>query len=93
MLRSQQKHINQNTIEMVKNLVLLSGRHAPSYEQTSFELNTLGYTTSRGNQWTPKRLFRMLQRSGIRGLHELKQESRQQTGISTPLKGSTLKLP
>ena len=76
MQRSQQKRINQNTINMVRNLVLLSGRHAPSYKRTVSQLNTIGYTSSRGNPWTPKSLFRMLQRNGIRGLHELKQQSR-----------------
>ena len=66
MRRIQQKSINLKTIEMIKNLVVISGRHAPSYKRTTVKLNLLGFKSSRGNSWTPKRLFRMLQRNGIR---------------------------
>lgn len=40
----------------------------PSYRFVVTILNTEGYTTTRGNPWTPKRLFRMLQRNRISGL-------------------------
>lgn len=69
--RLGQKYINQKTIDMLKKLILMSSPHTPSYEQTAMQLNILGYSTSRGNPWTPKRLFRMLQRNGVRGIHGL----------------------
>lgn len=71
MKRLGQKYVNQRTIEMLKKLILMSSPRTPSYEQTAMQLNILGHRTSRGNPWTPKRLFRMLQRNGVRGIHEL----------------------
>lgn len=68
----QQKRINNETITMLKKLVLISGLHPPSYATTIEQLNTLGYTTSRGNLWTAHRLFRMLQRNKIGGLYGLR---------------------
>lgn len=71
MKRLGQKYVNQRTIEMLKKLILMNSPRTPSYEQTAMQLNILGYSTSRGNPWTPKRLFRMLQRNGVRGIHGL----------------------
>ncbi|MDC2888516.1 hypothetical protein [Psychrosphaera algicola] len=42
--------------------------HPPSYMHMCWLLKNLGIKTSRGNDWTPKRLFRMLQRNGYSGL-------------------------
>jgi len=44
----------------------------PSYKAVVGVLNREGCTTSRGNAWTPHRLFRMLQRQGISGLHGIR---------------------
>lgn len=71
MTRWQQAHTNRNTIKNLQTLALLSNSRPPSYAQAAAALNRLSLTTSRGNPWTPKRLFRMLQRNGIRGLHGL----------------------
>ena len=71
MRRLGQKYINQKTIDMLKKLILMSSPHTPTYEQTAMQLNILGYRTSRGNPWTPKRLFRMLQRNRVSGIQEL----------------------
>lgn len=75
MKRWTQKHSNQKTIDMLKKLILISSPRTPSYEQTVAQLNTLGYSTSRGNPWTTQRLLRMLQRNNISGLHGLKQQA------------------
>jgi len=72
MKRLQQKYGNQRTIDMLKKLMLISNRRTPSYETTVAQLNTLGYSTSRGNPWTAQRLLRMLQRNNISGLDGLK---------------------
>ncbi|MBK8187485.1 MAG: recombinase family protein [Cellvibrio sp.] len=48
-----------------KSLVLIS------YRATVQILNSEEYKTSRGNKWTTRRLFRMLQRNHISGLHGL----------------------
>lgn len=45
--------------------------HPLSYKHVCWHLNSLDYKTTRDNYWTPKRLFRMLQRMGYSGLHGL----------------------
>jgi hypothetical protein len=67
----QQQQTNRNAIKNLQTLALLNNLRPPSYNQAVAALNRLAITTSRGNPWTPKRLFRMLQRNGIRGLHGL----------------------
>jgi len=75
MKRLRQKYGNQKTIDMLKTIILISSPRTPSYEKATAQLNTLGYSTSRGNPWTPQRLLRMLQRNGISGLHGLKKQA------------------
>jgi len=72
MKRLRQKYGNQKTIDMLKTIILISSPRTPSYEKATAQLNTLGYSTSRGNPWTPQRLLRMLQRNNISGLDGLK---------------------
>lgn len=82
MKRWQQKCGNQKTIDILKKLILIGGQCAPCYEKIVGQLNTLGYTTSRGNHWTAQRLLRMLQRnsiSGLDGLRRLTQASNAQS--------------
>lgn len=67
MTRSQQAVHNQKVILSLIAL-LRQYRYLPSYRVITARLNTLGMVTSRGNSWTPKRLFRMLQRTGYSGL-------------------------
>lgn len=71
MTRKQQSKINDKTIHRLASL-LLPTMHAPSYARVVAVLNAEGYRTSRGNEWTPKRLFRMLQRQGYSGLWGLR---------------------
>ncbi|NVJ62199.1 MAG: hypothetical protein HWE27_17565 [Gammaproteobacteria bacterium] len=80
MKRLQQNELNEKVIEYL--FIILDGdsNRALSYKTVCLRLNELGLTTSRGNQWTPKRLFRMLQRNGISGLWGLKEA--QKKGIS-----------
>jgi tRNA G26 N,N-dimethylase Trm1 len=79
--KNGKKH-NLKIIKLVKKeihkprLVYLTGHvftvkrfNPPSYKHVCFELNSRGYTTTRGNSWTPQRLFRMLQRNGYSGLY------------------------
>lgn len=76
MTRHEQRLANQRAIsravELIETKVSNSWRQAPSYKAVAGALTLEGYRTSRGNLWTPKRLFRMLQREGISGLHGLK---------------------
>ena len=71
MNRDQQKANNANTIFVVYELIKNNRYRPPSYRFICENLNKTNLTTSRGNNWTPKRLFRMLQRNGISGLHGL----------------------
>ncbi len=70
MTREDQLSHNQLIIDRVLHLVRdHRSCHTPSYKQVTSTLNTEQLFTSRGNAWTCKSLFRMLQRSGIRGLY------------------------
>jgi hypothetical protein len=42
--------------------------NAPSYREVVGQLNSKGLTTARGNDWTEKRLLRLLQNAGISGI-------------------------
>lgn len=70
MTRNEQRAKNFAIIQLVATLLTFDGRRA-SYKAIVAFLNEHGQTTTRGNHWTPKRLFRMLQREGISGLHGL----------------------
>lgn len=77
MTRYQQTDHNQQVIHSLITLVSKHQRYSPpAYRVVADRLNHQGLLTSRGNHWTPKRLFRMLQRNGYGGLHGLKQSVR-----------------
>jgi hypothetical protein len=74
MTRTQQSDHNRQVIHSVINLVNQHQRYSPpAYKVIVDQLNAKGLLTTRGNFWTPQRLFRMLQRNGYGGLHGLKQ--------------------
>ncbi len=76
MKRNEQHAINKKAINRLIAIVTLekSWRRS-SYTSMVFTLNLEGFTTSRGNDWTNKRLFRMLQRNKISGLHGLQHKT------------------
>lgn len=74
MTRHQQRRTNSNTIQLVASLMARTTRRA-SYKTIVAALNAQKLKTTRGNPWTPKRLFRMLQRNHIRGLWGLAKQS------------------
>jgi len=76
MTRNQQTDHNQQVIQLLTNLVSQHRWRSPAYRVVVALLNAQGLLTSRGNQWTPQRLFRMLQRNGYGGLHGLRQSVR-----------------
>lgn len=69
MTRQDQNELNRETIKVVYQLIKVKPFCPPSYKAVCFFLWLYGFNTSRGNKWTPKRLFRMLQRMGYSGLH------------------------
>jgi len=69
--RYTQRQHNNSIIHLIKPVVTTNRLRPPSYKFVCEYLNILGVTTSRGNYWTEKRLFRMLQRMGYSGLHGL----------------------
>lgn len=73
MTRNQQRTINRAVIELIASLLVHRGCRG-GYKTIVDILNRQGMTTSRGNAWTAKRLFRMLQRNGISGLWGLSQK-------------------
>ena len=70
MTRPEQRAINRAVIER---LAAIPRRwvHPPPYAVAVATLNAEGYLTSRGNPWTRRSLYRMLQRFGYSGLHGL----------------------
>lgn len=81
MKRIQQRETNRQAIEKVYQLISCIGRRGVSYKAVAGALTSEGYRTSRGNRWTPKRLFRMLQREGISGLHGLMKIDEQELAL------------
>lgn len=76
MTRKEQRKHNR---AVIKRVTLIQGSrrwNTPSYKLVVSILNTEGYATTRGNPWTPHRLFRMLQRKRIRGLYGIHQKQR-----------------
>lgn len=76
MTRKEQRKQNS---AVVKRVMLIHGSrrwNTPSYKLVGSILNTEGYTTTRGNLWTPHRLFRMLQRRRISGLYGIHQKQK-----------------
>lgn len=71
MKRSEQHRFNKRAIKRV--IKVDTGRwfRAPPYSLAISLLNAEGFTTSRGNCWTRRSLYRMLQRERFRGLYGL----------------------
>jgi hypothetical protein len=69
--------------EYVKNISPAS-YSPPSYDSVVKWLNSVQISTSRGNQWTRKRLFRFLQNAGYRGLHGIKNNRKNQSTALEP---------
>lgn len=64
--KAQLKH-NQKVIKQVSRLLIHKYRR-PSYKTVCCYLNKKELTSSVGNTWTERSLYRMLQRSGYSGL-------------------------
>jgi hypothetical protein len=75
MTRDQQHKHNRSVINRIRSMCG-DKLHSPSYKEVSNKLNDDGLTTSRGNVWTRKAVFRMLQRQGYSGLWGLFQEEK-----------------
>lgn len=75
MTRDEQLKRRDDALSAVKLIVSSSRRHSPtSYKQTAAALNAQQVKTTWGNEWTPQRLLRFLQRLGYSGLHGVKAE-------------------
>lgn len=70
MKRTNQKKHNQIIIANIVRMLTCSYRR-PSYKTVSRLLNENELTSSVGNTWTERSIYRMLQRSGYSGLWEL----------------------
>jgi len=75
MRRVQQHKNNWKAINRIQRIDPPRSWSVPSYESVVSVLNSEGLRTSRGNHWTRRRLYRMLQREGFRGLHGLFREA------------------
>lgn len=71
MNRLEQHKTNMLAIKSVAAFDDGAWQRAPSYKFAIDMLNSEGLTTSRGNRWTQRSLYRMLQREGYPGLHGL----------------------
>lgn len=67
MKRTEQLKHNKKVINQVSSLLIHKYRR-PSYRTVCCYLNRNYLTTSVGNEWTERSLYRMLQRSGYSGL-------------------------
>lgn len=87
MHRCEQSKINKLVINRVAVLLQEKGFLVPPYRAVVSVLNLEGYKTSRNNEWTSRRLFRMLQRNGFGGLWGLRKQLRQSRnyGINTAI--------
>ncbi|GLX77725.1 hypothetical protein tinsulaeT_10650 [Thalassotalea insulae] len=86
MKRQEQKDLNNNVISFVYRLIKKKRFHPPSYKFVCSHLNEVSFKTSRGKHWTPKRLFRMLQRNGFGGLYGLYHSE----GLGGPISSESL---
>ena len=68
MKRAEQHKLNQEGIARIKEIELPYRFHIPSSRSVITTLNNEGFKTSRGNAWTRRSLYRMLQREGYSGL-------------------------
>ncbi|WP_374962922.1 recombinase-like helix-turn-helix domain-containing protein [Spongiibacter tropicus] len=78
MKREDQQSKNWDTIRRAASCAGCCWPGAPSYQAVVARLNAEGFTTSRGNPWTPQRLRRMLQRHGVSGIWGLAQGQHRQ---------------
>lgn len=78
MKREDQQSRNWDTINRAAKRVGIGYHCTPSYRAVVATLNAEGFTTSRGNPWTPQRLRRMLQRHGVSGIWGLTQGQHKQ---------------
>lgn len=77
MNRAEQMAQRQQVLAAVKNTVTNHGHYSPpSYKRAAAALNTKQLKTTWGNEWTPQRLLRFLQRLGYSGLHGVQSELR-----------------
>jgi len=67
MKRTEQLKHNKKVINQVSSLLIHKYRY-PSYRTVCRFLNKNEFTSSVGNEWTERSLYRMLQRSGYSGL-------------------------
>jgi len=75
MTREQQLQHRQQVLTVVH--LFIAGKWTPpSYKATTALLNKQNISTTRGNPWTEKRLFRFLQNAGYSGLWGLSKEKR-----------------
>ncbi|PYE35593.1 recombinase [Idiomarina fontislapidosi] len=75
MNRKEQLTQHQQVLEAIKKIVKNYGRCSPpSYKQAAAALNAQQAKTTWGNEWTPQRLLRFLQRRGYSGLHGVQAE-------------------
>lgn len=75
MTRDEQLKRRDDALRAVKMVVSNHKRHSPpSYKQVTAALNSQQVQTTWGNDWTPQRLLRFLQRLGYSGLHGVKAE-------------------
>lgn len=77
MTRDQQHRTNAAAIERLAALIdRACPRHLPSYAEAVATLNREGLQSSRGQRWTRRSLYRMLQREGFSGIHGLSEALR-----------------
>lgn len=83
MTRDEQLKRRGDALRAIKLIVSSSRRLSPpSYKRAAATLNAQQMKTTWGNDWTPQRLLRFLQRLGYSGLH----------GVQAELNGRSKKL-
>lgn len=87
--RAEQKNINQLAICRAAQIIMSGAYFVPPYSVVVGVLNNEGYRTSRNNEWTNKRLFRMLQRNGFGGLWGLRKVAKKRA-FSDTVRGLTM---
>lgn len=78
MTRDEQHSKNWDIMHRTAHRIGVGYHCTPSYKAVVATLNAEGFTTSRGNAWTPQRLRRMLQRYGVSGIWGLTQGQHRQ---------------
>ena len=70
MTRNEVQLHNKKVIKRVRELIKIK-LNAPyrikiGYKELAYRLNAMGIYSSRGNRWTFRSMFRMMQRQGVR---------------------------